>query len=219
MTPALHAALSREATGYRRALRMVLWLCVGLALCAAAAARPVVMQGEAGRGFQLEFDYLLDPDGHYSLDQVRERPDSDFRNSGPDGAALSFLKGAVWLRFSVLNQSSPGTAWLLQFNDALLDDIRVYQPTEDGGWRETRLGDQQRLAAEAVDSISPAMQFDPPHGRETTVFVRVQSKSSMLLDVRLLTARQFYSASILSILWYGAIFGIMAAMCLYSLAL
>ena len=219
MTPALDAALPREATVYRRALRTVLWLCLGLAMCAVAAARPVVMQGEEGRGFQLEFDYLVDPDGHYTLDQIRERPDSDFRSSGPNGAALSFLKGAVWLRFSVVNQSSPGTAWLLQFNDPLLDDIRVYQPTEDGGWRETRLGDQQPLAAEAVDSISPAMQFDPPRGRETTVYVRVQSKSSMLLDVRLLTARQFYSASMLSILWYGAMFGIMAAMCLYNLAL
>lgn len=219
MTPALDAALSREATVCRRALRTVLWLCLGLAMCAVAAARPVVMQGEEGRGFQLEFDYLVDPDGHYTLDQVRERPDSDFRSSGPNGAALSFLKGAVWLRFSVVNQSGPGTAWLLQFNDPLLDDIRVYQPTGDGGWRETRLGDQQPLAAEAIDSISPAMQFDPPRGRETTVYVRVASKSSMLLDVRLLTARQFYSASMLSILWYGAIFGIMAAMCLYNLAL
>ena len=219
MTPALEAALMREATGYRPALRTALWLCFCLLLSGIATARPVVMQGEQGRGFQLEFEYLVDPDGHYTLEQVQRRPDSDFRSSGPDGAALSFQKGAVWLRFSVVNQSSPGTAWLLQFNDALLDDIRVYQPTGDGGWHETRLGDQQRLPADAVDAISPAMQFDPPRGIETTVWARVQSKSSMLLDLRLQTARQFYSASILSILWYGAMFGIMAAMCLYNLAL
>ncbi len=211
--------MSREATGYRGRLRTVLWLCFGLALCGVAAARPVVLQGERGNGHQVQFDYAVDAGGDYTLEQVRQLPASDFRNSGRDGAALSFLKGAVWLRFTVVNESSPGTTWLLQFTDALLDDVRVYQQTEGGGWKETRLGDQQPLAADAVDSISPVMQFDPPRGRETTVYARVQSKSSMLLDVRLMTPRQFYQASIISFLCYGAMFGIMVAMCLYNLAL
>ena len=64
MTPALEAALMREATGYRPALRTALWLCFCLLLSGIATARPVVMQGEQGRGFQIEFEYLVDPDGH-----------------------------------------------------------------------------------------------------------------------------------------------------------
>ena len=219
MTPALVAAFSPEATGYRGVLRTLLALCLGLAFGAAALAEPVVLEGERGEGHQLQFEYLIDDGGQYTLDQVRQLPDGEFRSSGANGAALSFQKGAVWLRFTVLNESSPGTAWLLEFTDALLDDIRVYQSTADGGWRETRLGDQLPLAADAIDSISPVMQFDPPRGRTTTVYARVQSKSSMLLDVRVQTARQFYRTSIIAFLCYGAMFGIMAAMCLYNLAL
>ena len=43
--------------------------------------------------------------------------------------------------------------------------------------------------------------------------------SSMLLDVRFMTARQFFQASMTSFLAYGAMYGIVAAMCMYNLFL
>ena len=212
--------MSREATRSSGRLRLTFWLCVGLLVSAFAVAGPLELQGERGSGYRPVFEYLVDARGDYTLEQVQRTPASGFRSSGLNGVALGFLKGAVWLRFDVLNRSGPETTWLLEFTDALLDDVRVYQQSDDGTWRETRLGDRQPLASsDAVDSLTPLMQVRPPRGHATTIYARVQSKSSMLVDVRLRTARQFYQASIVNFLGYGAMFGIMVAMCLYNLAL
>jgi signal transduction histidine kinase/class 3 adenylate cyclase len=179
-----------------------------------------VLRGEQGDGYRPVFEYLVDDQGTLTPEQVSRLPSGEFRTSGANGVALGFVKGAVWLRFEVLDDGGGSErGWLLEFSDPLLDDIRVYQQSPGGGWRETRLGDQQPLATEAVDALAPLMQIDPAPGQLSSYVVRVQSKSSMLVDLRVLTARQFYRASMVSFLCYGAMFGIMVAMCLYNLGL
>ena len=219
MTPAQGPEVSREATGTLRRLRLLLWSCAALFCSALATAAPVELRGEQGSGYRPVFEYLVDDGGSRTLADVRQLPADAFRASGSRGVALGFVEGAVWLRFEVVNLGAAETAWLLQFTDPLLDDIRVFQRAGDGPWQETQLGDHHPLAAEAVDSLTPLLQVRPPLDRVTTFYVRIQSKSSMLVDVRLLTARQFYQASMLSFLSYGAMFGIMVAMCLYNLGL
>lgn len=219
MTPAQVPEVSREATGTLRRLRLLFWSCAALFCSALATAAPLELRGEQGGGYRPVFEYLVDDDGRYTLADVQQLPPEAFRTSGTRGVALGFIKGAVWLRFDAVNLASAETTWLLQVTDPLLDDIRVYQRAGDGPWQETQLGDHHALAPEAVDSLTPLLQVRPPLDRVTSFYVRVQSKSSMLVDVRLLTARQFYQASMLSFLSYGAMFGIMVAMCLYNLGL
>ena len=90
---------------------------------------------------------------------------------------------------------------------------------KDGRWQESQLGDHYQTSPDAVDAIMPLLQISPELQQPTTIYVRVQSESSMLVDVRLLTAEQFFQTSMTSFLGYGAMFGIMMAMCLYNLFL
>ena len=143
--------MPREATRTPANYRLMSWLAAGLLLSMVATAGPLTLRGDQGPGLRPVFEYVVDERGAYTLDQVQHLPASAFRTSGRDGAALGFLQGAVWLRFDVFNQSGPETTWLLQFTDALLDDIRVYQQSAAGSWYETRLGDRQPLARDAVD--------------------------------------------------------------------
>ena len=219
MTPLRLQAFFGEATGSNGRWRPVFWIWLGLLCSTLARAAPLELAGEQGDGYRPVFQYVLDAAGRKSLAQVQQLPESAFKSSGPHGIALGFIKAAVWLRFDVRNRSGPNTPWLLQFTDPLLDDIRVYQESSDGQWHESRLGDHLQPTPDAVDSVTPLMQVTPPLDQTTTLYVRVQSKSSMLVDVRLLTARQFYQASMVNFLGYGAMFGIMVAMCLYNLGL
>ncbi|MFO1394028.1 MAG: 7TM diverse intracellular signaling domain-containing protein [Steroidobacteraceae bacterium] len=219
MTPAHEAAVSREATGTFRRMRLVFWACVGVLCSAVATAGPLVLEGEQGHGYSPAFLYLVDDAATMTPAEIRRLPASEFRQSRSNGIALGFIKGAVWLRFDVLNRSSAETPWLLEFADPLLDDIRVYQQSPNGEWRESRLGDKQDPSPDVVDALSPLMQISPPLDRTATIYVRVQSKSSMLVDLKVLTPRQFFQASMVSFLCYGAMFGIMVAMCLYNLGL
>jgi len=219
MTPAGGISIRVEATAFGRRLRLFCWLCVGLFSSVVALSRPLELQGEQGSGYRPQFQYLVDESGDRTLADIQRLPGSEFRTSGPHGVTLGFIKEPVWLRFDVLNRGGPDTSWLLQFTDPLLDDVRVYQESGDGQWRESRLGDHVQPTPDAVDALMPVMQITPPSGRATTLYVRVQTKSSMLVDVRVLSARQFFQASMVSFLAYGAMFGIMAAMCLYNLFL
>jgi hypothetical protein len=219
MIPAKVSATAFEATAYTGGLRRLCWLCMALFSSAFALAEPLELRGEEGRGHRPEFQYLVDETGERTLAEIRQLPDAAFRRSGANGVTLAFIPGAVWVRFEVLNRSPPDTNWLLQIADPLLDDIRVYQELDDGTFRESRLGDRVQPTADVVDSIMPVLLLTPPLDQPTTLYLRVQSKSSMLVDLRLMTARQFYQASMASFLSYGAMFGIMVAMCLYNLVL
>ncbi|MFO1406582.1 MAG: 7TM diverse intracellular signaling domain-containing protein [Steroidobacteraceae bacterium] len=200
-------------------MRLVFWACVCVLSGTVATAAPLVLEGEQGRGYDPSFLYLVDPAATLTPAEVRRLPPSEFRHGGSNGVALGFMKGAVWLRLDVLNRSGADTPWLLEFTDPLLDDIRVYQQVPGGEWRESRLGDKQKPSPDAVDALSPLMQLSPLPDRVSTIYVRVQSKSSMLVDLRVYTPRQFFQASMVSFLCYGAMFGIMVAMCLYNLGL
>lgn len=196
------------------------WLLpLGLLFGGFASAEPVELRDGQGPGYRPTFEYLVDDSGEATLAEIQQLPDDAFRSSGPRGIALGFIKGAVWLRFDVLNRSVKDNTWLLQVTDPLLDDVQVYQEIAGGRWRETLLGDHHSLSPDVVDALTPVLRVAPAPDRVTTYYLRIQSQSSMLVDLRLLTAQQFYKASMASFLGYGAMFGIMVAMCLYNLFL
>ena len=132
MSPLISLVISFQATATTRRLRLLACLCIGFASCTFAVAeaaedRPV-------------FEYLVDEQGEKTLGEIQKSANSAFQKSGRTGVTLSFIKGAVWLRFSPPIDSDPDTTWLLQFADPLLDDIRVYQELSSGQWLESRLG-------------------------------------------------------------------------------
>ena len=200
-------------------MRLGWLLAIGLLIGGLASAEPLELRDEQGTGYRPAFEYLVDEGGEATLSEIQQLPDDAFRSSGPRGIALGFIKGAVWLRFEVLNRSVRDTVWLLQVTDPLLDDIQVYQEIAGGQWRESRLGDHHSLSPDAVDALTPLLRVMPAPDQVTTYYLRIQSESSMLVDLRLLTAQQFYKVSMVSFLGYGAMFGIMVAMCLYNLFL
>ena len=195
-----------------------LLLLLAVVLSTAASAAPVVLNEQQSHPQHLAFDYLIDEGGTASLSDIQQLPDAAYQRSKEQGITLAFMKSAVWLRFDVINNSAPETTWLLQVMDPLLDDIRVYQQQASGKWSEHRLGDHGQ-SPEAVDALTPVLPVTLSVNQATRFYLRVQSKSSMLIDVRLLTARQFFKSSMASFLGYGAMFGIVSAMCLYNLFL
>ncbi|MGB5490729.1 MAG: 7TM diverse intracellular signaling domain-containing protein [Woeseiaceae bacterium] len=174
-------------------------------------------ESESAAGYHVVFEYLLDDEGDDTLSDIQRRPDSAFVSGGPKGITLNFIEKVVWLRFATPRFSDPDTNWLLQVADPLLDDIRVYQKLNDGRWLESQLGDHYSKSPDAVDAIMPVLQVSPELKQQSTIYVRVQSKSSMLVDIRLIPAEQFFRASTISFMGYGAMFGIMMAMCVYNL--
>ena len=213
----MNLAISFQATATIGRLRLLVCLCLGLFSSAVAVAGPNEPHSENADGYHQVFEYLIDERGEETLADIQQRPSDAFLPSGKKGVTLSFIKGVVWLRFVAPVINDPDTTWLLQFADPLLDDIRIYQELNDGRWQESQLGDHHPNSSDAVDAIMPLLQISTELKQQSTIYVRVQSKSSMLVDVRVLTAEKLFQASTISFMGYGAMFGIMMAMCLYNL--
>jgi hypothetical protein len=93
MTPDKKPVTSIEATATIRRLRLLACLCIGLMSCAFSAA-------EATDG-RMIFEYLVDEQGEKTLTEIQQLANSAYQVSGRKGVTLNFMKGAVWLRFSL----------------------------------------------------------------------------------------------------------------------
>lgn len=218
MTPFTQKNFAGHATLSGAIKRVHVWFFLALLFATPAMSSTLELTGQESTAPHPQIAWLLDETGTANLPDIQLRPDEAFKTADA-GLALGFIQSVVWLRFDLLNNSATDTTWLLHIADPLLDDIRVYQQQPSGQWLERQLGDQRPQSPEAVDAINPVLPVNLPPGKETRFYIRVKSRSSMLLDLRLMTARQFYRHSMTSFLGYGAMFGIVAAMCLYNLFL
>lgn len=185
---------------------------------AMSRAQPAVL-GEPGvDSVRPGLHYFIDESREMSIESVLQLPAADFVDAGVGGLALNFIPSAVWIRFDVINRGQSDN-WLLNINDALLDDIRVYQADDDGHWIARQLGDRVTVDPLAVESVTPTLPVAIKPHQVTRFYLRIQSESSMLIDIRLMTARAFFQSSMIGFLAYGAMYGIILAMCLYNLFL
>jgi signal transduction histidine kinase/class 3 adenylate cyclase len=211
--------MSRVVTASRDGTRIAVWILLALLCGAPARGAPLEVSADTERGYHPVFAYVADQTATATLAQVQALPEEAFATSGARGVALGFTRAAVWLRFDVVNRSASETAWLLRISDPLLDDVRVFRQRGDGEWHESRLGDQAPHAPGAVEALSPVLPVTLPANQPTRFYLRIQSKSSMLVNVIVLTPQQDFRASMMSSLGYGAMFGVVAAMILYNLFL
>ncbi len=218
MTPFMSHNFAGHATVSRIRKRVYGWAWLAVLFTAPALGSPLELTGEGDKPQRIAFDYLIDESASATLEQIQQQPAEAFRRSGPNGVTLAFIKSAVWLRFDVINRGPPDMTWLLQVMDPLLDDIRIYQQGTAGNWTEYQLGDHSTEARQ-VEAINPVVPITLARDQPTRFYIRVQSKSSMLINVRLLTSSQYYNYTTASYLGYGAMFGVVAAMCLYNLFL
>ncbi len=122
------------------------------ALCAHAGwAQVLELTGDEGRPTRPPLAYFVDESAELSLPAVLAIPATEFVDSGTGGLALGFTRSVVWLKIDIINRSREIDNWLMQINDPLLDDIRVYQQDATGQWTEKRLGDQGVTAEDAVE--------------------------------------------------------------------
>ena len=219
MTPFSRLRKRAHPTLSRRGVRTACCLWLTLLLGEPTLGLTLELREELADSYEPAFTYFVDEPANATLAQIKDLPERAFRPSEPHGVTLGFTTGAVWLRFDAVNLSNPDTVWLLHVSDPLLDDVRVYQQLPGGEIRESRLGDQSPQPPEAVDALNPVLPVTLPPNQPTRFYLRIQSKSSMLINVQLMTARRFFKDSVANSLGYGAMFGIVAAMCLYNLFL
>ncbi len=164
-------------TGLHIALRLVFILL--LCLTGHAIASPAIALPEAGRiPIRQNWDLLHDPGGALTVEQM-SRPEVASRFQGQrSDPALGYVKGAMWLRLTVLRPARAASLWLLELRSPLLNDVTLFVP-RPGGYERHIAGDRQPVASRDVAYRNPVFQLDLPPDQPVTMYLRLRSHSTM----------------------------------------
>lgn len=193
-----------------RLLLLCLWMSTAL------AAPELRLGGNLERvavGPHIEF--LRDPGGMMRWPAVRT---AEFRELRSPQANFGFTRDVIWLRFTVVTPPEEIRPWLLEIAYPPLDYLEVYVdptralPAFNGG---DRLPFDARLIRHP-DYLFP-LALTP--GQPTTVYVRVQSESSISVPLAMVTAGEFEGERGSDIFVFGLFFGSVLALVLFNLAL
>jgi two-component system, sensor histidine kinase LadS len=109
-----------------------------------------------------------------------------------DPVRLPFSRGATpavsWLRLEV--PPSPLREAVLLVQPQQLDDLRLYQAQPGGGWRLTQAGDRFAYAERERGDLYPAFNLALDPERPTVAYLRLQTRSAHILNLRLMTGAQ-----------------------------
>lgn len=171
---------------YRLYLRILPLLL--LCFMQAAWAQPLDVDpvGEAIALTHGSLSYLADRSGHLTLDQVRAR--QDFR---PLRGNLSqgFTHDVYWLKLDLRRKTAPAD-WWLEVRPSTLDDVQFFQINPNGEVISKHSGDRLPMSSRDARYASFFFKVAVPEG-DSTIYLRVQTTSSMLVIARLQRADVF----------------------------
>jgi two-component system, sensor histidine kinase LadS len=197
----------RALGGARRAAAALCLL--ALALPAAAAPADFALNGQ--------FEVLADPEGRWTLDDVLRLPLSEqFQRRTEPTFSIGYTDAVHWFRVGLPAEAPPGD-WLLEFGYPLLDFVDVWLPEPGGGFRKVETGDQRPFAERLLQhrNLVVPLRLAPESGR--TLYVRVQTQSSMQMSLRLWSPTAFIEKSQSEQYLLGVFYGIMLVMLVYNL--
>jgi diguanylate cyclase (GGDEF)-like protein len=207
------------STGLRRLLLRLCWLCLLPAGAAwAQAAQPLRLVDNLG-----EIDawpaltVLGDPSGQWQVEDLQQRM-ADLRAPAGAKANLGVRRDAVWLHLPLEVPVGERGRWLLDIDYPSLDRAEVYRFTDGRLMQFARVGDDLpfRLRPLQVRTHAVALELQP--GQRHELWLRVQTTSSMVLPISLMTVERYHQREATVQLLQGIFVGIGLCLLIYSVA-
>jgi len=179
-------------------------------------AQPIELNGFGRIEVNGQLGYLRDAEMTLTLDQVRAMnfapPHS---KSSPN---IAFDRAAHWFKIEVKNELNT-SEWLLEVAYAPLDQIDFYIQEADGTVIHKVSGDHYPIAERDISHRHPIFAFNISPNESKTIFLRVQSISSVQVPVTFWNRNAFLKTSYKVQLFNGLFYGAMFLMILYQLFL
>src|SRR5574343_567476 len=123
---------------------------------------------------------------------------------------IGFTQDALWLRVDVERPEEGAPEWLLEVNNAVLDDLRLYERLPDGTWREHRVGDDIPRSTWEIPYRTPVFRLNLAAPGRHTLWLRITARNSVSAQITLWQPEHFGAASRDESFAYGLLFGIYA---------
>ncbi len=194
-------------------------LCCSLVAGTAAADRDVVVAPEATEvPLVASARIVADRDGRLTADDLLALPPDAGIASESTMASFGFTGTTYWFSLSLTNPAAAPQHRLLAFEPTWLDDVEVTLVGADGSRRVFRGGDARPFGERALSHRQINFELDLPPGR-SRLLVRTQTRDPFLVAMSLWERGAFYHADADEALYFGTLYGAMAALLLFNLVL
>ncbi|MBN2160317.1 MAG: hypothetical protein JW807_13055 [Spirochaetes bacterium] len=185
----------------------------------ARAADPIYIQEDQKHvliGGQVES--LDDRDGTLSIsDVVSDDYAGLFKPSKHDALNFGYTLSTYWLRFTLANDSKKTRRFILLYDYALMDDIRLFIPAVYGDKPYKTAGRYYPIADRDEDYRTYAFHMEIPAGREYTCYMRIFSEDSLVARLGVISMKNFYRLTSKLQLFFGFFFGMVLSLIAYYL--
>lgn len=180
-------------------------LCAFFALTACAQTQFILTPTLKQADLAPHMGFLLDPGGSLPIDVVASSTNWEML---PGSFNKGFTNDALWLRVVIERPVDSPREWLLEVNNAVLDDLRLYERTADGTWVVHRSGNDIARDQWDLPYHNPIFRINLIEPGQHTLWLRVMSRTSISAKVTLWQPMAFGDASRGESLAYGFLLGI-----------
>jgi len=165
----------------------------------------------------LIIQYLEDAGGRLTIETVQDNKHKDsWKGSENEALGLGFTKSAFWVRFDIENASLKETEFYLEQRYPLIDDLRLYIPGKDG-YRSIETGDKKPFRERPFKYRTFIFPLKIEPGTSLTYYLRYSSNSSMNIELRIWSPREFIDHIYIEAVYLWMFFGIMFIMAAYNM--
>lgn len=195
-------------------LYSVFLIFLGLLLPAFALAEPAIWDAHSKRVALAEYVDYWQEDSRVALQQVQAMPEQAWTAVGNESANFGYGNDVYWFRFQVSNVSGVERASFVEVGYPVLDHIEVYLPDSA---EPIVMGDKQPFHDRPIHHRHFVVPMLLPVGETVSVYLRVETTSSMQVPLTLWDRDAFYEADHRRTMLEGIYYGVVFVMILYNL--
>lgn len=127
----------------------------------------------------VELGVWMDASGQATLQDAQQQ---SFKVA-PDILGLGYTSSATWWRVRIA--AHPESKWLLTVQPTYLDNVRLYTQASSGQWQLQQSGDRYAFQARDRKELYPSFALELQPHVPTVAYVRIQTTSSHISQLRL----------------------------------
>ncbi len=200
-------------------MRAWVWLLGSLLFADATAATVELTSGSDDYSLSRGLMVAVDPGDRLSLaDLMGGR--AGLRSVERDSMTFGFDPATYWFKGEIANRDHPESRWVLLIEYTLLDQVDLYLIDAAGNPSRRASGDLQPFSSRDLDHRFFNFVLElPPGAAATTFYLRVKSKSSLQVPLRLMTPGALAQSNYRAQIGFGILYGIFLALISYNLIL
>ena len=188
-------------------------------LATAAQDRTVALSNAGDKVLLGEHMQILeDPEGDWTLDQVRDQFASRFRASESSALNFGFTRSTFWLRIAVDTSGVEGS-WFLVERHPILDELTLYAPDDQGNYIAQAVGDTRGFGQRPMNHRAFVFALDTDEPGVKEYYLKVRGKGALNMMPVLFSAKGLVEFTYLEQLMQGLFYGSLGIMLVYNLLL